>query len=51
MSAPFTASPISFTASPAFFALSQDGPPLRSATVTAMPESLRLSECAWPCEP
>ena len=51
MSAPFTASPTSFTAMPAFFALFQDAPPLRRPTVTFTPESFRLFACAWPCEP
>ncbi len=50
-SAPFTASSMSLTVRPAFFALSQEAPPLRSATVTLTPDSCRLSECAWPCEP
>ena len=43
MSAPFTASPTSFTGRPAFFALSHDAPPLRRPTVTLTPESLRFS--------
>jgi len=51
MSALFTASATSATLRPAFFALSQDGPPLRTPTVTFMPDSCRLSACAWPCEP
>ena len=51
MSAPATASATSATLRPAFFALSHDAPPLRSPTVTLMPESFRFCACAWPCEP
>ena len=51
MSAPFTASATSVTVSPAFFALSQEAPPLRRPTVTLTPESFRFCACAWPCEP
>ena len=40
-----------FTLSPAFFALLHDAPSLRRPTVTLTPDSCRLSEWAWPCEP
>ena len=39
------------TSSPAARALSTDAESSRSPTTTSAPESLRLSEWAWPCEP
>jgi hypothetical protein len=51
MSAPFTASPTDFTGRPAFFALAQEAPSLRTPTLTLTPESRRLLAWACPCEP
>ncbi len=51
MSAPLIASATPATFNPACLALSQEAPPFLRPTVTLTPDSLRLSECAWPCEP
>ena len=45
------ASAIPVTSSPAARAFSTDAEPSRRPTTTSAPESLRLSEWAWPCEP
>ena len=42
------ASAMPVTSSPAPRAFSTDAEPLRRPTTTSTPESLRLSECAWP---
>ena len=51
MSAPFTASAVSFTVNPASSAADQDLEPFLSPTVTSNPPSFKFSEWACPCEP